>query len=60
MDYDDMDITDVISSNELYGMDRGDEYRLDSEDDARNAAEIAADVADDGQPWDGLADGEER
>ncbi|MER6515077.1 hypothetical protein [Nonomuraea sp. NPDC001636] len=61
-DYDDMTNADVLSADELAEFDRADEYRLDAEDEARWAAEDAA--ADtqpaDEEPWDGLADGEER
>jgi len=61
-DYDDMTNADVLDPAELYEMDRADEFRLDAEDEARWAAEDAAAAAqlDDEEPWDGLADGEER
>lgn len=61
--YDDMTNADVLGADELYEMDRADEFRLDAEDEARWAAEetaaAAAQPADE-EPWDGLADGEER
>lgn len=62
---DDFDISDVMSAEELYEDDRTAEFRLDAEDEARDAtaaaAEIAAEAAaDDHEPWLGLADGEER
>jgi hypothetical protein len=61
-DYDEMTNADVLDPGELYEMDRADEYRLDAEDEARWAAEDAASTAEPGDddPWDGLADGEER
>ncbi|MFB7589364.1 hypothetical protein [Streptomyces sp. NPDC056169] len=61
-DYDDMTNADVLDPAELAELERADEYRLDAEDEARWAAEdeaAAAQPADD-EPWDGLADGEER
>ncbi|MFD8970526.1 hypothetical protein ACFV0C_36990 [Streptomyces sp. NPDC059568] len=60
--YDDVSIEDVISATELYEMDQAAEARLDAEDDARNTAAVEAEKEkpDDGEPWLGLADGEER
>ncbi|MFJ2174351.1 hypothetical protein ACIOHE_15735 [Streptomyces sp. NPDC087851] len=61
--YDDVSIEDVISASEMREMDQDTEYRLDAEDDARNTAAVQAGEAtthDDGEPWLGLADGEER
>ncbi|MFB7832025.1 hypothetical protein [Streptomyces sp. NPDC056056] len=60
--YNDMTNADVLGADELYEMDRAAEYQLDAEDEARWAAEEAAASAQpaDEEPWDGLADGEER
>ncbi|MFB6626493.1 hypothetical protein ACFCWD_28995 [Streptomyces sp. NPDC056374] len=60
--YDDMTNADVLGTGELYEMDRDAEYRLDADDEARWAAEDTAATAQpvDDEPWDGLADGEER
>ncbi|MFE0651356.1 hypothetical protein ACFVZH_22485 [Streptomyces sp. NPDC059534] len=61
-EYDDMTNADVLGADELYEMDRADEYRLDAQDEARWAAEEQAATVQpaDEEPWDGLADGEER
>ncbi|MBP2583378.1 hypothetical protein J3A78_003856 [Streptomyces sp. PvR006] len=61
-EYDDMTNADVLDPAELAESDRSDEYRLDAEDEARWAAEETAATAGPGdeEPWDGLADGEER
>ncbi|MGW6743766.1 hypothetical protein ACWGDX_24110 [Streptomyces sp. NPDC055025] len=59
-EYDGMTTADLFTGEELYEMDQADEARLDAEDDARYAAEAEAEEADDGEPWLGLADGEER
>jgi hypothetical protein len=60
-DYDDFDISDVMSAEELYEDDRTAEFRLDAADEARDAAAAVAEAADDDhEPWLGLADGEER
>ncbi|MFG3349520.1 hypothetical protein ACGF1Z_31235 [Streptomyces sp. NPDC048018] len=56
--YDDMTNADVLSADELYEMDRADEYRLDAADEERWALE--ADEQRDADPWLGYADGEER
>lgn len=61
----DMTTADLFTGDDLREMDQADEYRLDAEDDALNTArveaeEAAAAVADDSEPWLGLADGEER
>ncbi|MFE2555990.1 hypothetical protein ACFXGT_08130 [Streptomyces sp. NPDC059352] len=60
--YNHMANADVLGADELYEMDRADEYRLDAEDEVRWAAEDAAAATqpDDDEPWLGLADGEER
>ncbi|MFD9047663.1 hypothetical protein [Streptomyces zaomyceticus] len=57
----DMTNADVLGADELYEMDRADEYQLDDQDEARWAAEDAAADAQpaDDEPWDGLANGEE-
>lgn len=60
---DEMSNEDFFTADELHEMDQADEYQLDAEDDARNTAEVEAEEAadfDDGEPWSGLADGEER
>ncbi|MFJ9029797.1 hypothetical protein ACIRQP_14940 [Streptomyces sp. NPDC102274] len=57
---DDMTTADLFTGDELYEMDQADEARLDAEDDAHNTAAVEAEEADDGEPWLGLADGEER
>ncbi|MFD4320126.1 hypothetical protein [Streptomyces sp. NPDC058548] len=64
-EYDDMTNADVLGADELAEMDREAEYRLDAEDEARWAAEEAAQTAaapplveDDDEPW--LYEGEER
>lgn len=41
-EYDDMTTADLFTGDELYEMDRDDEYRLDAEDDARNTAAVEA------------------
>lgn len=41
-EYDDSDISDVVSASELYEMDQADEFRLDAEDDARDTADVEA------------------
>ncbi|MCL7377462.1 hypothetical protein [Streptomyces sp. 35G-GA-8] len=56
---DEMTNADVFTADELHEMDQADEYRLDAEDDARNAV-VEAEEADDSEPWPGIADGEER
>lgn len=55
---DEMSLADVFTAEELYEMDRDDEYRLDAQDAAAAEAEEASAYSDD-EPWDGLADGEE-
>ncbi|MFE5658353.1 hypothetical protein ACFQ9H_19450 [Streptomyces sp. NPDC056517] len=61
---DEMTNDDVLTRDELDEMERADEYRLDAEDDARNAREAAeAEAAAepyDTEPWLGYADGDER
>lgn len=61
---DEMTTDDLFTGDELREMDRDTEYRLDAEDEARDAAAAAAEeattYAGDDEPWDGLADGEER
>jgi hypothetical protein len=63
-DHDELTIADLFTHDELNEMDRADEYRLDAEDEARNAREAAeAEAAQqpyDTAPWLGYADGEER
>ncbi|MFI5808997.1 hypothetical protein [Streptomyces sp. NPDC051561] len=61
--YDGMTNADVMSGEELAEYERDGEARLDAEDELRFAAEAAAAAAaeyDDGEPFEGLADGEER
>ncbi|MDI9885328.1 hypothetical protein QMZ92_13220 [Streptomyces sp. HNM0645] len=58
-EYDDMSTDDLFTGEELREMEQADEARLDAEDDARNAADAASEH-DDGEPWEGYADGEER
>lgn len=41
-DYDNYDVADVMSADELYELDRDAEFRLDAEDDARNTADVEA------------------
>lgn len=41
-DYDDMSNEDFFTADELYEMDRTDEFRQDAQDDARNTAAIEA------------------
>lgn len=59
MDDEQYDISDVMSAEELYEDDRTAEYRLDAADEARYAQQDAENAGDD-EPWQGLADGEER
>ncbi|SCD61496.1 hypothetical protein [Streptomyces sp. PpalLS-921] len=64
-DYDEMTTADVMSGEEMHEYDQAAEALLDAQDEARWAAEEAAaetrTAADpDDEPWDGLADGEER
>ncbi|MFF5285205.1 hypothetical protein [Streptomyces sp. NPDC013171] len=60
----DMTNADLFTADELYEMDRADEYRLDAEQEARDAREAAeAEAAQqpyDIEPWLGYADGDER
>ncbi|MFD4740604.1 hypothetical protein ACFWNQ_25050 [Streptomyces virginiae] len=56
-DYDDVDISEVMSAEELYEDDRTAEFRQDAADEARYADAAAG---DDHDPWLSLADGEER
>ncbi|MFD0078213.1 hypothetical protein ACFVIY_37930 [Streptomyces sp. NPDC127166] len=65
LDADDhMTNADVFTADELHEMDQADEYRLDAEQeerDAREAAEAeAAAEPYDTEPWLGYADGDER
>lgn len=41
-DYDNYDVADVMSADELYELDRDSEFRLNAEDDARNTADVEA------------------
>ncbi|MGW0938861.1 hypothetical protein [Streptomyces sp. NPDC002666] len=61
---DEMSNADVMSSDEIAEYDQHDEAVLDAQDEERWAAEeaAAAETAQPGddEPWEGLADGEER
>lgn len=65
-DYDEMTNADVMSSEEMREYDQAAEALLDAQDEERWAAEEAAAETraaaypDDEEPWEGLADGEER
>lgn len=62
-DYDEMTTADVMSGEELYEADQAAEARLDALDEERWAEAAAAeqcDEYDDEEPFEGLADGEER
>ncbi|THA31777.1 hypothetical protein E6R18_15705 [Streptomyces sp. A1277] len=59
-DYDEMTNADVMSGEEMREYDQAAEALLDAQDEERWAAEEAAAQLDDGEPWEGLADGEER
>ncbi|MFE6931766.1 hypothetical protein ACFVDT_07015 [Streptomyces sp. NPDC057699] len=65
-DYDDMTNADVMSGEEMREYDQAAEALLDAQDEERWAAEEAAAETraaadpDDEEPWEDLADGEER
>ncbi|MFS0697791.1 hypothetical protein [Streptomyces nitrosporeus] len=60
-DYDEMTNADVMSSEEMREYDQAAEALLDAQDEERWAAEEAAAAQpDDEEPYEGLADGEER
>ncbi|MFB7399765.1 hypothetical protein ACFCZR_06295 [Streptomyces rubiginosohelvolus] len=64
-DYSDMTNADVMSGEELHEHDQAAEARLDAQDEERFAEEAAAaeqhsQAYDDAEPFEGLADGEER
>ncbi|MEU8886722.1 hypothetical protein [Streptomyces sp. NPDC048442] len=62
-EYDEMTNADVMSGDEMREYEEAGEAALDAADEERFAAkEAAAEAAeyDDGEPWEGLADGEER
>lgn len=61
-DYDEMTNHDVLSAAEIREYEEAGEALLDAQDEERWAAEEAATEAqhDAEDPWDGLADGEER
>lgn len=58
-DYDEMTNEDVMSGEEMREYDQAAEALLDAQDEERHAAE-ADEEHDDGEPFTGLADGEER
>lgn len=62
-DYDEMTNADVMSGEEMREYEQAGEALLDAQDEERWAAEEAAaepaQLGDD-EPWEGLADGEER
>ncbi|MET7412498.1 hypothetical protein [Streptomyces rubiginosohelvolus] len=64
-DYDEMTNADVMSAEELHEYDQAAEALLDAQDEGRFAEEAAAaeqhsQAYDDAEPFEGLADGEER
>ncbi|MFD8687830.1 hypothetical protein [Streptomyces sp. NPDC059651] len=61
-DYDEMTNADVLSAEEIRLYEEAGEALLDAQDEERDAAEEAAAEAQSGddEPWDGLADGDER
>ncbi|MFJ8842960.1 hypothetical protein ACIRFF_08660 [Streptomyces cyaneofuscatus] len=64
-DYDEMTNADVLSGEELREYERAGEALLDAQDEERFAEEAAAvgqhdQAYDDEEPYEGLADGEER
>ncbi|MFB4424820.1 hypothetical protein C5F59_027540 [Streptomyces sp. QL37] len=60
--YDEMTNADVMSAEEMHKYDQAAEALLDAQDEERWAAEAEAEPAQPGddEPWEGLADGEER
>ncbi|MCX4676716.1 hypothetical protein OG413_15635 [Streptomyces sp. NBC_01433] len=60
MDDDEMTNADVMSGEEMREYDQAAEALLDARDEERWAAEEEADRPGDDEPWEGLADGEER